>query len=242
MAIDRDNVATEAAAGILSDFAGMIDFLVDPRGAANRLPRKFFWVAPLIVVSIVFLVCGLYNLPLVQQAMMNQPPPANMPVERFQKGMQIGLLIQKISIYLSPVLFVVFTGIAALVLFVTASAIAVQAKFLHLFNLMAGLSLIGALQIIGATVIIHLKGEPSSLADLQPALGLDIFAPAGMNKVAVAVLGFFNVFQVWQIVMAIAIVAIFYRIGKLKSTVIVLPLFLLTLVFKIIGAYFSKTA
>jgi len=225
-----------------SDFAGMINFLVDPRGAANRLPRKFFWIAPLVVVSIVFLVCGLYNLPLAQQAMMNQPPPPNMPVEQFQKGMQIGLLIQKISIYLAPVLFVVFTGIAALVLFGSASATAVQAKFLQLFNLMAGLSLIGALQIIATSVIIHLKGEPSSLTDLQPALGLDIFAPADMNKVAVAVLGFFNVFQVWQIVMAIAIVAIFYRIGKLKATVVVAPLFLLGLLFKIIGAYFSKTA
>jgi uncharacterized membrane protein YhaH (DUF805 family) len=242
MGMDRDGASTEAAGSIGSDFAGMINFLVDPRGAAHRLPRKFFWIAPLIVVSIVFLICGLFNLPLAQQAMMNQPPPANMPVEQFQKGMHIGLLIQKISIYLSPLLFVVFTGICAVVLFGTASAIAVQAKFLHLFNLMAGLSLIGALQIIATSVIIHAKGEPSSLADLQPALGLDIFAPAGMNKVAVAVLGFFNVFEVWEIAMAIAIVAVFYRIGKLKATVVVAPLFLLGLLFKIIGAYFSKTA
>jgi hypothetical protein len=60
-----------------------------------------------------------------------------------------------------------------------------------------------------------------------------------MNKVAVAFLGFFNVFEIWQIVMAAAIVAAFYRVGRVKAAVAVAPLFLLVLILKLVGGYFS---
>jgi len=77
MAIDQNATTAEASPNFLSDFSGMFDFLMDPGGAAKRLPRKFFWIAPLILVSVIFMACGFLNLPLIQQAMMNQPPPPN---------------------------------------------------------------------------------------------------------------------------------------------------------------------
>lgn len=240
MATEQNSIQEKESQGFLSDFGGMFNFLMDPGGAAKRLPRKFFWIAPLIVVSIIYLICGLKNFPLVQQAMMNQPPPANTTPEQFQKGMQVGLTIQRVAIYFSPLLFIIISAISALIIFATASAIGLKARFLELFNLMAGLSVIGALQIIATTVILQLKGEPQSIADLQPAMGLDIFAPITMNKVAVAFLGFFNVFEIWQIVMAILIVAVFYRVGKGKAAVAVAPLFLIGLLLKLSGAFFSQ--
>lgn len=240
MAIDQDLTHATDSQGFLSDFGGMFNFLMDPVAAAKRLPRKLFWIAPLIVVSIIYLICGLKNFPLVQQAMMNQPPPANTTPEQFQKGMQVGLTIQRVALYLSPLLFVIISAISALIVFATASAIGLKARFLELFNLMAGLSVISALQIIATTVILQMKGEPQSIADLQPAMGLDIFAPVTMSKVTVAFLGFFNVFQIWQIVMAILIVAVFYRVGKVKAAVTVAPLYLLGLLLKLTGAFFSK--
>lgn len=239
MAIEQDTAETADSQSFLSDFGGMFNFLIDPGGAAKRLPRKFFWIAPLIVVSIVYLVCGISNFPLIQQAMMNQPPPPNVSPEQFQKSMQVGLTIQKVGLYVSPLIFIIISAISGLIVFATASVIGLKAKFIELFNLMAGLSIIGALQVIATTAIIHMKGEPSSLADLQPALGLDIFAPITMNKMAVAFLGFFNVFEIWQIVMAVAIVAVFYRVGKGKAAVAVAPLFLLVLALKLVGGYFS---
>lgn len=239
MAIEQDTAETADSQSFLSDFGGMFNFLIDPGGAAKRLPRKFFWIAPLIVVSIVYLVCGISNFPLIQQAMMNQPPPPNVSPEQFQKSMQVGLTIQKVGLYVSPLVFIIISAVSGLIIFATASVIGLKARFIELFNLMAGLSIIGALQVIATTAIIHMKGEPSSLADLQPALGLDIFAPITMNKMAVAFLGFFNVFEIWQIVMAVAIVAVFYRVGKGKAAVAVAPLFLLVLALKLVGGYFS---
>jgi hypothetical protein len=240
MATEQNALAAEAPEGFLSNFTGMFNFLMDPGGAAKRLPRKFFWIAPLIVVSIIYMVCGFSNIPLVQQAVANQPPPANANPEQFQRGMQMVLTFQRIGIYLAPLIFLVISAASALIVLAGASILALKARFLELFNLMAGLSLIGALKIVAATVILHAKGEPSSLADLQPPLGLDIFAPVGMSKVLVAFLGFCNIFELWEFVMAIAIIVVFYRTTIAKAVTAVVPLFAVALLLSLVGAIFSR--
>jgi hypothetical protein len=240
MAIDQNATTAEASPGFLSDFSGMFNFLMDPGGAAKRLPRKFFWIAPLILVSAIFMACGFLNLPLVQQAMMNQPPPPNANPEQFQKGMQMAMMFQRAGIYLSPLIFLVISALSALIVLATASVLGLKARFLELFNLMSGLSLIGALKVVATTVILHLKGEPSSLADLQPPLGLDIFAPVGMSKVLVAFLGFCNIFELWQFVMAVAIIVVFYRASIGKAVISVVPVFLVALLLSLVGAFFTR--
>lgn len=105
---------------------------------------------------------------------------------------------------------------------------------------MAGLAIIDALKVIAASVIIHMKGEPTGMADLQPPLGLDIFMPTGSNKVLVAFLGYLNVFQIWEIVMAILIFAVAYRVSKSKAAVAVVPLFVLGLILRLVGAMFQR--
>ncbi|HXR77957.1 MAG TPA: YIP1 family protein [Bryobacteraceae bacterium] len=223
----------------MSDFGGMFNFFIDAQAAAKRLPRKWFWIAPLILASIVLIVLGVLNMPLVQQAMMNQPPPPNMDPERYQHGMQVGMMIQKVAVFLSPVIMVVFWAIMALIVYGACAVISIQARFIELFNLMAGLSLITMLQAVVQAVILHAKGEPSGMADLQPAIGLDIFAPQGTNHVLVAFLGFVNVFEIWMIVMAVLITAAAYRVTKGKAVVAILPLFALALLLKLVGAFFS---
>lgn len=241
MATEDSSLKTQASPGLLSDFAGVFSFLMDPVGAAKRLPRKFFWIAPLVIVSIVYIVCGVLNFPLVQQAMMNQPPPPNASPEQFQRGMQIGLTIQKVALFFSPVIFLIMSALGALVILVGALVVGIKARFLELFNMSAGLAIIGALKVIATSVIIHAKGEPSSIADLKPPLGLDIFAPVGMSKVAVALLGFINIFDIWGFVMTVAILSIFYRVKVGRAVIATLPLYIILLLLSLVGAMFSKT-
>jgi hypothetical protein len=229
------------SANFLTDFAGITDFLIDARGAARRLPRKLFWIAPIVVVSIIMLVCGVMNFPIVQQAMTNQPPPANVSPEQFQNQMRIGFMIQRVATFFSPVLLIVILAISSLVIMASCVIVDLKPKFLEMFNLMAGLSIIDGLKVIATTVVLHMKGEPSGIADLQPALGLDIFAPTGTSKVLVAFLGYLNVFGIWQIIMAILIFAAAYRVSKTKAAVALIPLFALGLLLRLVGAMFSRT-
>lgn len=236
-----DNALEQSGSGSMADdVTGVIDFLIDAPGAARRLPRKFFWITPIVILSVVMIVVGILNLPLVQQAMANQSPPANVNPEQFQKQMGIGLMIQRIAMYLSPVLIMLSTAIYALIVMASCVVIDLKPKFLAMFNLMAGLSIIDALKVVAATIIIHMKGAPTGMADLQPPLGLDIFMPTGSSKVLVAFLGYLNVFQIWEIVMAVLIFAAAYRVSKSKAAVAVLPLFALGLILRLVGAMFQR--
>ncbi len=229
-------------ASFLDDFAGVTDFLIDARGAARRLPRKLFWIAPIVIVSIIMLVCGIMNFPIVQQAMANQPPPANVSPEQFQNQMRIVFVFHESSrLLLSSADDCHSWRYRRLVIMASCVIIDLKPKFLEMFNLMAGLSIIDGLKTIATTVVLHMKGEPTGMADLQPALGLDIFAPTGTSKVLVAFLGYLNVFGIWQIVMAILIFAIAYRVNKTKAAVAVAPLFALGLLLRLVGAMFSRT-
>jgi hypothetical protein len=109
-----------------------------------------------------------------------------------------------------------------------------------LFNLVAGCSLIQMLAAIASLVVLKAKGEASTMAELNPPLGLDIFLPEGTNKYLMGVLGFFSIFEIWWAVMMVLTLSVAFRISKGKAFAIILPLLLLGLVFRLAGAMFQR--
>ena len=77
------------------------------------------------------------------------------------------------------------------------------------------------------------------MAELRPALGLDIFLPSGTNKVLAAVLGYFSVFEIWWIVMIVLIYSVAFRVTKSKALIVIFPLIVLSIVLRVAGAAFS---
>jgi hypothetical protein len=116
----------------------------------------------------------------------------------------------------------------------------VNAKFVWLFNLLAGCSLIQLLGGLASFAILKAKGEVSTMAELRPALGLDIFMPEGANKYAVALLGYFSIFEIWWIVMMVLIFSAAFRVTKGKAFAIISPLIILSILFRVIGAAFQR--
>lgn len=225
----------------IDDLAGMGNFLIDPTGAAKRVFSKWFWVGPLIIVSAIAIVAGYIRMPITQHVMETMPLPANANPEQFQRGMELSMKLQSIFIWCAPIATAALFAIDALILLATSSVVSVTAKFLWLFNLVAGCSLIQGLAAIASVVILRAKGDISTLAELQPPLGLDIFMPEGANKYAVAFLGYFSLFEIWWIVMMVLIFSKAFRVSKGKAFGIVLPLILLSLILRVVFAALQRT-
>ncbi len=223
------------------DLAGMGNFFIDPAGAAKRVFRKWFWVGPLIVASVVAIVAGYIRIPITQHVMETMPLPANASPEQYQRGMDLSMKLQWIVLWAAPIGTVALYAFDALILFAMSSMMSVTAKFLWLFNLVAGCSLIQALAAIASVIILKAKGDVSSVAELQPALGLDIFLPQGANKFAAAFLGYFSIFEIWWIVMMVLIFSRAFRVSKGKAFGALLPLILLSLVLRAVFAAFQRT-
>ena len=223
-----------------TDLAGTGCFFIDPQGAARRVHSKWFWVTPLIIFSIVSFVASYIMVPMARHVMETAPLPQGVTPEQYQRGMEIGLTIQKVSMYFAPVLAAVLFAIQTAILLGMSVALGVGAKFRQLFNLIAGCSLIQVLAAAAGVIILKAKGEVSSVAELRPALGLDIFLPEGTNKLLVAVLGYFSVFEIWWIVMMVLIYSAAFRVSKGKALMVIAPLILLSILLRVSGAVFSK--
>lgn len=223
------------------DLAGMGSYFIDPEGAARRAFHKWFWVGPLIVVSIIAIVTQLARLPVMQQVMETMPIPNGLSPEQWEKQTQMSIMIQHIAVWFSPVLILIIYAFQTVVLLAMCSILTVNAKFGALFNIVAGCSLITALEAIASVIVLRMKAPISTLAEIKPPLGLDIFLSEGTNKFLMGFLSYFTVFNLWWIVMIVLVLAAAFRISKGKAFTIVLPLILLSLVLIMIGAAFTRT-
>jgi hypothetical protein len=145
----------------------------------------------------------------------------------------------KFGPYFVPIVLLIY-ALSAGILLAMSAIMGMEAKFGQLFNLIAGCGLIQSLGTIASAAVLHFKGEVSSMAELRPAMGLDIFLPEGTNKYLVAIASAFSIFQIWWFVMMVLIFAIAFRVGKGKAFAAVFPLWLVGLGFLLLGAAFQK--
>jgi hypothetical protein len=225
---------------LANDLAGMGSFFIDPPGAARRVFHKWFWIGPLVVFSIVSMVASYLMLPMVQHVLEVSPIPAGSSPEQYQSGMDVAMTIQRVSMYFSPAIVAVILALQALVIWATCSVLTIDVKFRWLFNLVAGCSLIQVLASIASLAILKGKGEISTMAELRPALGLDIFLPEGTNKYATAFLGYFSIFEIWWIVMMVLVFSTAFRVSKGKALAAVLPLIMVSILLRMGAAAFQR--
>jgi hypothetical protein len=225
---------------LANDLAGMGSFFIDPPGAARRVFHKWFWIGPLVVFSIVSMVASYLMLPMVQHVLEVSPIPAGSSPEQYQSGMDVAMTIQRVSMYFSPAIVAVILALQALVIWATCSVLTIDVKFRWLFNLVAGCSLIQVLASIASLAILKGKGEISTMAELRPALGLDIFLPEGTNKYATAFLGYFSIFEIWWIVMMVLVFSTAFRASKGKALAAVLPLIMVSILLRMGAAAFQR--
>jgi hypothetical protein len=222
-----------------SDLAGMGSFFIDPQGAARRVHTRWFWIGPLVIFSIVSIIATGIMMPLVRQVMETGPLPQGATPEQYQKGIALTMLMMRLTMYCAPIIAAVLFAIQAAVLLGASALMSVKATFRELFNLVAGCALIQVISSIAGLVVVKAKGDISTPAELRPALGLDIFLPAGSNKFLAAFLGYFSVFEIWWIVMIVLIFAAAFKVRKGKAFAAVLPLIVLNLLFRLMGAAFQ---
>ncbi len=224
-----------------SNFANMFQFLIDPQSAARCVFRKHFWIAPLLLLSVITLVSTVMLQPIIDHVMDVTPAPPGVDAAQYQKSMGFARSAQHIGGYLSPLVIAAILAIQALIIFATCAGIGVKAKFGELFNLVCGAGLISlGLTSIANVIILKTKADVESLAELKPALGLDIFLPETANKFLLAFLGYFSIFNVWWIVMVILIFSAAYRVSKGKAAVAIAPAVILGLMLTLGGAIFKR--
>src|SRR5579875_3353139 len=222
MAASAPDVPRQTRETVLDDLVGIASFLADPEGAARRLDRKWFWLGALLIASAISLAARVLIMPLLQHVLELRPIPANVTPEQFQRQIAIGMIIQRVANYLLPLILACILAVQALILWASGSIAGVQAKFRSLFNLTSGCSVIPA------------------VAELQPAFGLDMFLDESTNRFLLAFLGYFSVFEIWWIVMALLVLSAGFGVSKSKAGLVLAPLVILGLILHLVSAAFQR--
>jgi len=227
--------------GIASGILGMFNAFVDPAGLAKAAKAKLFWLWPLIVVSIIFIVFGYLMLPYTLQLSEARLAQQNVPPAGMENARNMAHTITQVFVFLVPVFIVLFTMLGAWLVGVTGSIVGLRAKFRDIFSIMMACSLIGSLQYIATYIVLRTKGDEITSQDqMTPAFGLDIFVPA--HGVLLALLNFFSIFEIWSIVIMALALASLTGSSKGKAFAAITPAWLIPLIFRIIGSLFSGGA
>ena len=228
---------------VADGIVGMLNAFVDPAGLAKRARARLFWLWPLIVILIVFIVVGYLMLPytmqLVDTKIAERISQQNIPPERMETAKNVAHIMGRVSIGMTPLFVIAFLALFAWLIVVIGSVVDVRAKFRDVFSLVAACSLISTLQYIATYIVIRSKGdEITSQEQLLPPFGLDIFLQ-GVHGPLLAILNFFSIFELWQIVILGLALSYLAGVSKGKAFVAITPAWLIPLIFKLVGSLFS---
>ena len=202
---------------------GLVGVYYDPAGTARRVQMRWFWIYPLIVVSVVLALVQLQMVPYIIPALKAQFVEQGMSGEQLSRTLSIAGTWTTISAYLMPLLMAFFAAIGALLMLGVGAAVDVRVRFRTLFTLSLAVSMISMLQQLANFLVIRTKGpdDIQTMADVVQPFGLDIFV--NLHGVAGAALGFFSIFMIWQIVMTVLIYADVAKVSKGKAFLITAP-------------------
>jgi hypothetical protein len=210
---------------------GMFNAFVDPGGLAKAVKAKLFWLWPLIIVSIVFIVVGYLMLPYTLQ-LQDLKMAEKMAPDQLENAKNMAHKFAPVGVIVAPIFVTLFTLLGAWLVSVLGSILGVRAKFRDIFSISMACMLIGCLQYIAAYIVILTKGdEIVNQEQLSPAFGLDIFVPA--HGATLAFLNFFSIFEIWSLVIFGLAVASLTGASKGKAFIVITPSWLIFLIIRI---------
>lgn len=172
---------------------------------------------------------------------MRKYPPNGLSGAQLDQAVRMTETFSRVGAFASPVLILAFVALFAALVMLMASMMSIKVKFRDVFSLLSVCGLINCIQIIASYFVLKAKAdEISSMQQLQPPFGLDIFF-ADLKGPLLAILNYFSLFQVWYLVILTLAFAHLTRTSKGKAFAAITPAWLIPLLFKILGSLFQRT-
>ena len=240
MSEQAGTVMSPEPSGFGDNLAGMLNVFVDPASTAKRVPRPWFWLPPFAILSVVVAIVSWMISPIAMDVMRKYPPSENLTGENLERAIRIAGIVTKVQAFASPIVLAVIIALLAWLVVLFCSMLGIRTKFRDVFTLMCACSLITAVGAVAGFFVVRAKAdEIQSMQQLAPSFGLDLFFP-DLKGPLYALLNFFSLFQVWYLIVLGLGLAYLTGTTKGKAFAAITPAWLLPLIFKLIGAAFSK--
>ena len=223
----------------MNPFLAIVNIFIDPPEAVKNMEGRFAWVWPILLTSIIGIGATFVTMPMILQVMRTNPP-ANIPAEQMEKVLESTAMMSKAGLVTTPLIMAIITSLTALVMFAACSVLDVKTSFQRLFTFCAHAGLIMSVAQIAGAIVLKMKGEISSLKELQPSFGPDMFLSEDASGVLVGIFRFFGLFNIWYFLVLVFGLAALLKVGKGKALGVATPIIFLFFVFTVVSGLFSN--
>jgi len=191
---------------ILTDATRLARVLVSPRAVFDEQREKPTWFLPWLVVAIIVVAFGIWQTPYTQRVIELALEARGTTTQLSPSAMRTQAMIGSVF---APIAFLIFGAISAgilyLILAVTGSTVRYRSMLCAVFFSEAVLPIQYLLQ----SIILRMRGAPdvaiTSVADAQPALGLNLLLPADASSshFVSALLGGIGPLPIWALIIMV---------------------------------------
>jgi hypothetical protein len=223
-----------------NSFQRIIGVLFSPDSTFASIAKRPDWVLPLVLLMISALVTGVViaqHVDFGSAAREAMEQNKNASPEQIDKAVRISSSIGKVFTYLSPVVVIIVLLVIAGVCLLAFRLFGGEGDFKQAFSVTCYASIPSIIKSILMMTIILLRGS------IVPAQGLATLVRSNLgfltdyktNPMAFALLSALDIFSVWYLILMIIGFAYVARVSKAKSAVIIISLWIVALLFKLIG-------
>lgn len=196
----------------MSALLDLFKILYEPTAVFERVRERPRFLAPFAGLAVAVIVLGFLQLPYTKAAMTAQfSQMPNLPPEAAQRAMSFA----PIGLVIAPIFFAIILLLNALVLWVLVSVLGGEAKFATMLSVTTYAAIAFVLLSVIGLVVLTMRGPGAitGMADLQPALGLDLLAPDAKGF-TLALLRGVNPFTLYGMFLTATGIAVTHRTTK----------------------------
>jgi hypothetical protein len=223
-----------------NSFQRIIGVLFSPDSTFASIARRPDWVLPLVLLMVFSLVSGIViaqHVDFGAAAREAMEQNKNASPEQIDKAVRISSSIGKVFTYLSPVLVVIGLLVIAGICLLAFRLFGGEGDFKQAFSVTCYASIPNIIKSIVMVAIILMRGGIVPAQGLATVVrsNLGFLADYKTNPMAFALLSSLDIFSVWYLILLIIGFAYVARVTKAKSAVIIISLWIVALLFKLIG-------
>jgi hypothetical protein len=234
---EQENIDTgsEVKGGL---FASLVDIFVDPAKVFRRIDAGLQWWKAFIVVAIVIVAMSWINLPVQKHVLLLNE--RGMSEEQLEMAVQNTERFGFVGLIIAPIAVLVIWLIIGALVNVSVNLVSGRSGYKKCLSIIGFTAMIGLLEQIIQTVIIHARGISSieSSADVKAPLGLAALFPES-GGFARALMDSLSIFQIWYLIVFTVGISLVFNVDKKKAVIPTIVVWLISLIFLWIGSLFG---
>ena len=213
-----------------------------PSKLYNNIKEKPDWVLPLIVISSILIIIQLLSFPIYDRILENSDILSQFSHEQVESMKQLSHKTRYISLFIQLFITVISWLFYSLIIYLGVMIFKTKQSYKKVFSLFIySYTIIMLSELVNLGIIYSVGVEKIFERTDLLRLGVNIFFSADSIGVPLyTLLSYFNLFQIWFIIILIQGLSVIFDLSRVKSFFIIIFVWSLSVAIPVLNAFYSQ--